>query len=677
MKWNEVENPLGMICEQWLKKIDLAIQAKHEAFGRYADEAMKFYDGDHAWMWDLDYSQGKGGFLATGVQAILPKFRMTVNRVAELVALYGPSLYHRNPNIQVTPIDPPGMPPEVFGIDSMLDPMMQDPMAVQQFQMMQQQEGVATKVRHAHSDLQSHYLNWLQLEEDKKVQSRRSIAEALIKGLSLLETSMFTPDGGSIKYPVSKFLSVDDLQVDPDARYWEDVTWIAIRCEHPVWQVELEYGLERGSLKAQMQSKGGQAETEVKTKRKKNSGKSGEATHDLLVYWKIYSKCGIGDLLKGIKRDDLEGEFDFLGKFCFLAVAKGIPYPLNIPNEISKAPEIDEEQLAMQQALLLAQDPNAPPMPDPMQEYEQRFAEAADWPIPFWMAKDGWPVSRLFFYDKPREIWPMSIIKPAIGYLRFINWGMSFLADKAAASSTTYVAVLKSAAETLKAQLADATGPFHLLEIPEILGVGANIEQLVQFLDAPDFGEELYNVLAQVNQSFDKCTGLTELMYGLQGTQARSATEMQIKDQNISVRPDDMASQVEDWLSRTATMELIAARMLCDGNDVKGPLGDVGAWVWENQIMTTDVEYVIRSFNIRVEAGSARKPNKTNRIQQLNELGQTMMPTLQGFAQMGQVKPLNAFLGDVAKAMDMDASAYMVQPPPPPAPVESQPPPSK
>ena len=674
MAWNDVENPLGQICEAWLKKIDLAIEAKEEAFGRYAREAMKFYDGDHAWMWDDDYAKAKGGFLAEG--GLLPKFRMTVNRVAELVALFGPSLYARNPSIQVTPLDPPGMPPEVFGIDSM-NPMMMDPMAVQQFQMLQQKDGMDTKVRHAHAELEAHYLNWLQLEEDKKVQSRRAITEALIKGLSLMETTMHTPEGSSTKYPVSKFLSVDDFQVDPDACYWEDVQWIAIRCEHPVHLVEIEYNLPRGSLKGNTQSKNSQAVASAKGKgqeKEKNKGKKRDGSYDNLVYWKIYSKSGIGNLLKGLKYEDEEhAEFDFLGKFCFLAVARGVPYPLNVPNEVSVMPKVDPAEQAM--LLMEAQAQGMEPPPDPMQAYQETFAQAVEWPIPFWLAKDGWPISRLFFYDKPREIWPMSIIKPAIGLLRFINWGMSFLADKAAAASTTYIGVVKAAAESLRAQIKEGSGPFHLLEIQEVFGLP--IDQIVKFLDAPDFGEELYNVLTQVNQSFDKCTGLTELMYGIQGTQARSATEMQIKDQNVSVRPDDMASQVEDWLSRVATYELIAARMMCDGNDMKGPLGETGAWVWESQIMTADVEYIVRSFHVRVEAGSARKPNKANRVQQLNELGQTMMPTLQGFAQMGQVGPYNAYVTDMAKAMDTDATPYLAQPMPPPPPVESSPPPSQ
>ena len=262
-------------------------------------------------------------------------------------------------------------------------------------------------------------------------------------GMGLLQTVMYQPPGSDITYPCSKYLSCYDLVVDPDAKYWEDVQWIAILCEEPVYQVEDEYGLERGSLKGHLQSKESQAFSSVKGKGKnknKTDGKTKDGSFDILRYWKLYSKCGIGDKLKGMKKDeDKEGELDFLGKFTFLALARGVPYPLNVPNEISKPPVITP---AVAQAMVMD-----PTMPDPMQEYEQNLLAAVEWPIPFWRIKDGWPITRLYFYDKPNSVWPISIIKPAIGYLRFINWGMSFLADKAAASSTTYIGMMKAAAQ--------------------------------------------------------------------------------------------------------------------------------------------------------------------------------------------------------------------------------------
>jgi hypothetical protein len=53
-------------------------------------------------MWDNDgYSKGPGGFLDKE-GAVLPTFRVTINNVFKAVALFGPALYHQNPNVLVS-----------------------------------------------------------------------------------------------------------------------------------------------------------------------------------------------------------------------------------------------------------------------------------------------------------------------------------------------------------------------------------------------------------------------------------------------------------------------------------------------------------------------------------------------------------------------------------------------
>ena len=100
-----------------MEKIKQAKKRKHEHFGKYADEAMKFFDGAHDWMWKGEYAKAPGGSLDKEAQGALPNFRMTVNRVFEAVALFGPVLYHRNPAIQVTPRMLPEISPVAMGIN--------------------------------------------------------------------------------------------------------------------------------------------------------------------------------------------------------------------------------------------------------------------------------------------------------------------------------------------------------------------------------------------------------------------------------------------------------------------------------------------------------------------------------------------------------------------------------
>ena len=127
-----------------------------------------------------------------------------------------------------------------------------------------------------------------------------------------------------------------------------------------------------------------------------------------------------------------------------------------------------------------------------------------------------------------------------------------------------------------------------------------------------------------------------------------------------------MSSRVEDWLSQCAMKEIEAAEWILSGEEVEPVLGKMGRHIWDAQIRTQDFENTIRDFDYRVEAGTARKPNKVNKVRQLNEFAQIAMPTLQQFAMQGMMEPYNALIEDWSKANDLDPSRYTVQPPPPP-----------
>ena len=621
--WDDTNHPMAAICSQWMQKIKDAQKTKQEKFGRYADEAMKFFDGSHDWMWKGEYAKAPGGFLDKEAQGALPNFRMTVNRVFEAVALFGPVLYHRNPVIQVTPRIGPDIAPEALGINPA------DPMMSQSYDHFLTQEKFIREIKRTHSSIKEHYLNWLQHEADKKVQARRAITEAIIKGMSLLWTDIHQPKGSAIRYPKSHYVSVDDFVVDPDAEYWEDITWVARRVCHPVWKVDRKYNLE-GKLSGNLASKAAQGETYAKGRRPSSGEKKSGKTFDLIEYWEVYTKCGFGDRLKIANRAEGQSKYDWeqFGDFCFLAVSEDVPFPLNFPSWDLDKKTFDEAFMQVQ------------------------------WPIPFW-TDGGWPFSRLHFHDKPKEVWPISLIKPAIGELRFVNWCMSFLADKVAASSTTYVAIAKAAGAEIQDQIKSGLGPYTHIEISDIFG--KSVQDVVSFLDAPNFNVEIWNMVRQVLDMIDKRTGLTELIYGLAGpTQIRSAAEAEIRNQNVSVRPDDMSSQVEDWLSNCALKEMEAAEWILSADDVFPVLGASAAYLWTKHIKTQSFDKVVRDYDYRVEAGSARKPNKVNRVRQLNEFAQIAMPNLQQFASQGIVQPYNALIEDWAKANDLDPGRYMV-----------------
>jgi hypothetical protein len=629
-------NPLAPYCREWMAKINAGKDAKRERFGKFADEAMKFFDGSHDWMWQEQYAMSPGGFLEKGA-AQMPTFRMTVNRVFEAMALYGPALYHQNPNILVTPTRTPQWPPEVLGIDP------NDEMQLMQYQALMSQQELRDVTNNTYADFYSHYLNWLTVEGDLKSHSRRAVTEAVVKGMGLLWVEMYTPPASQISYPRARYESVDNLVIDPDATCWEDIQWVALRCIHPRNVVEQKYGLEPGTIKGHMQSLGQQ-----ETKRGKNQARQNQQhgdTFDLCEYWQIYSKNGFGDRLNTLQKKDRQPVMEFVGDFAYIVITKDLPFPLNVPPEV-------------------------------LQDQEEVF-NRAQWPIPFYLdvgCGGGWPFAKLCFYDKPGSVWPISLIKPAIGELRFVNWCMSFLADKVAASCTTYVAVAKSAGAEIQKQLNKALdggpSPFTVIELSDILGKGVN--DVVSFLQAPDFSESIWRMVAETLELIDKRTGLTELIYGLTSTQMRSATEADVKNQNISIRPDDMANKTEDWLSEVAVKQMQAADWMLEGKDVAPVLGDVGGHLWDQKRAMGDVESIVRDFRFRIEAGTARKPNKANKARLMHDFAQVALPIFQEFAMAGQVGPLNQFLADWCKANDLAPDGYLIQAPQGPSPEEQK-----
>lgn len=629
------------IAGNWLRCIKQAEDHKHDVFGKDAEECAKFFDGPVNWMWQEKFvGDGERGFLRQNSGALMPMFRMTAgNKPFEAVAIFGPALLHRYPNVMVTPVNPPEVPPEALGLN------MQDQYHVQYAQQMQQQEQYTNNMRSVVASLKEHYLNWLQVESDKKTESRKSINEAVVVGAGYLYTEIYSPRGSQIRYPRSIHVSWKDVVKDHDAEYDRDVMWIAVRRREPVNLVERKFGLKPGAIHGTHQSASSQAsmEGEREAKSNKKHGKS----FDVVEYWEVFSKNGIGNRLhmKTAKESEYEDIYEQFGDFCYLAVAKGVQFPLNLPPNSKQA------------------------QPQRFTDVNQLFDDLfrrAQWPIPYYGDDGkGWPISELGFYDKLNCTYPLGMFKPVLGELRFINWAMSFLADKVASSATDYLAMNKSIAKDIEEQLSgNNLTPYQILKIGDAADIP--IERLVAFIKAPQFSPDIYNVVEAVMDVIDKRTGLTELVYGLTSRQIRSATEANVREQNLNVRPDDMAQKVEDWYSEAARKEMMALCWLMQGKDVFPVLGQQGAQVWDQYVLQQPYESVIREYNYRVEAGSGRKPNKQSRIQSLNEFAQMAMQALSQFAAQGQVGPFNAYMTEYAKAMDMDATDFLLPEPPPP-----------
>jgi hypothetical protein len=348
-------------CNLWKEKFELAKKHKRDAFGKFADEARLYYVGPHDHVFKKDGADKWGK----------PTYEMTFNKVYELVSLFGPLLYHRNPVRVVTtrpkwkpgsppqqapmappgpPMQPPppGMPPPPPGpagampggpgampppgpLSGAIMGAMGPPQPDMQDQLLRDKASILEMV-----------LNYTPNELDLKGHMRLAIDEALVKGRGTLWSETYTPPNSKQKLVGSFFHSVDELLIDPDLPSLEKSKWIAKECCAPVWEVEREYGMAPGSLKATLESsEAAAAVNNGSTSEEKKQGK----TADLVKYWKVWSKMGLGVRLKPKQMQNVLGELsqvtEVFGDYVYLVICPKCPYPLNIP-----APLVDARRRA-------------------------------------------------------------------------------------------------------------------------------------------------------------------------------------------------------------------------------------------------------------------------------------------------------------------------------------------
>lgn len=622
-----LENPLRPIVGAWKEKIRSAERYKWSRFGEDAAECQAFFNGPHDFLFKKGYGRTSKGFVVNSEDDPTPTFGMTVNKAAECVALFGPTLYHKNPTRKVNPRKTPMLPIEAMG-----DP--NDPMVQQQWMMLGQQSMMLSSTDQARSTILESYLNYTPTALALKDECRSAIDEALIKGMGVLWTETYRPPGLQISLVGSFYDTVDNLVVDPDMESIKTAKWIARRCIHPVWEFEAEYGLPPGTVRGNLESLSRQSDfacdDDLDYDRRRGT------SNDLIVYWKIYSKMGVGARLKGVP-SALRDELDAFGDYCYLVITEELPYPANLPPQLLESPEA-----------------------------QQALSQALAWPTPFW-ADDTWPFTPIQFHPIPRCVWPMSHLKPALGELKFLDWAYSFLASKIRIACRDFIAIKQAAGEELKKAILEGTD-YTLLEIQQ--HHGNTIAEVVQFLQHPAFNGDIYRVIQAIEANFEKRTGLTELIYGQSESQFRSAAEAEVKNQNLKIRPDDMAARVEEAMTEVARKEALCARWHITGQDVLPIMGPLGAQWWSQLVESSDPNMILHQLEYRIEAGSTRKPNRERDAQNMRDAMQTLFPFLSQYATTtGNVGPVNKLLSDWARSIDLDADGYLLAPPPPPPPM--------
>jgi hypothetical protein len=365
--------------------------------------------------------------------------------------------------------------------------------------------------------------------------------------------------------------------------------------------------------------------------------------------------------------ESLKPLLDQLDDECYLVVVPGCSYPLNLPPELQQQEFVD--QIQEDGTILPAQD--------------QMFAaiqEAVRWPIPFWL-DGGWPCELLSFHEKPGQVWPISHLKPGIGHLQFLNWAMSFLAERVMTSSTTFVGQLDALHEDITKAFQKNEAGFAHLRIKNLHGA-KSVNDLITFLNPPEVNMNLWQMIEAVNTDFEKAVGLNELIYGIQDTQSRSATDVNIRQANSNVRIEDMRRKVEKFSERIARKEAIAARWMLTSADVAPIVGQMRSQLADSLLFNQPLDQVAREFSYEIAPGDGATRNKLLAQQNIQGALQNFGPVYAGLLQMGNVAPWNSLVQMFGDAFDLNVQGLLVAPPPPMLPMpppesQGEPPPAE
>lgn len=591
----------------WLSKIESALTCRaRKQWKDVSSECLMFYGRSAAAMWDPVYSKK----FWKGVKS--PRFRISINKAFEYVAVYGPNLIWDVPHRQVTSKKLLELPPELFS----------DP---QQHQALQQQIARESGGDKVVSHLLDGWLNYTPKEMPGgglSAHNEMAVLDAMLKGAGCLWPALYNMPASERSLTGCFYKKSEDLIFDPDFTTATECKWIALRHTEPYWEVERRFKLPSGSLKNKATLESSWHYNEMKGT--ENSGQERKAgkTSDLVVWYEIWSKLGCGARMTGMA-DTLKSHLEeTVGDYAYLAICPDCPYPLNCPADLIRG-GADSATIARQ----------------------------FEWPVPLW-TDNRWPVERLVFYEDPESPYGLAPLAPALGELKAINAIVSWLVNRTWISSRQMWAVLAQYHDDMKKQLEDGED----LAIFSLPPGAEDVKKVIQLFESKEVNKDAWSVLELLSNIFDKRMGMTPFVYGQNedGTQDRTAETTSARKQAVGVRPEYMQKKVVDWQSRVAGVEGILTWLYIRSTDVQPLLGNIGASLWQQHIENADHELIMRQMRYEVAASSIRRPNRDRDIQNLQEVMARFLPVAQAYGELsGDYSPVNGAMKQWADLHDM------------------------
>jgi hypothetical protein len=614
--------------QKWTARLEAAFEAK-KPYAELADKCYSFFRKDHGFMWKPAFMKKHIGEMTA------PQFNITINKASEMVQVFGPQLFWSEAYRACRPYEPLEFTAEAFG-----NP--EDPEVQQMFEAAQGEQSWEYARNQTRCSLMEKYLYYSQREQPKGLAQHAAIAiiDALIKGRGLLwpETYKFT--GSDRKLTGLFYDSVDNFYIDPDCDdpFLEGATWIARKHVTTTWQLEEKFNYPPGTLKGHGNLETRESVT-INNRPLDRIHRANGRTHNLVVWYEIFSKCGLGTRDPDSDSVLHENFEEVVGDHAYLCVCPTVPWFLNAPP--TELAEADDD------------------------EVREMFA----WPFPSY-TDNRWPVAILDFYPDPNGCWPIPPLAPALGELICLNTLVSCMVEQAYENRKQIIAYAASAKDSLEAALRGSSNP-ALVEIND--SVHKQVTDLCQFLNRPQMNKDILDAISYVSMMFDKRTGLIDQLYGQSATQSRSARDAATKDEKASVRPEKMAKDVATWITDASNLEMFLAIWNVEGKSLLPLLGRVGAHLWDELVANEDPEDVVRQMRATVEASDIRKPNKARDTDNMNQVMGVMLPIMQQYAMLtGDSEPLNNILEDLGNSIEQPTWRWKMGPWAPNVPPEAQ-----
>lgn len=668
---------LRTIKERWCKALRAAEDVKKKSFGNDAAEAMRFFAStNYSFMYSPAAPETSG---LTGAP-MKTAYRATANLVANMVRVLLPAIFFEVPyrNVvkreQPIPVDvlkswasmSPEAPPELQMLVQMDMMYQQQAMLAQQMGMQppppppdpNQSKELAASIRAAFLEA---YINYSANAMGLEKKSEAGIVEALIKGRGVLWPTLLKLGDGTF-VAGSEWVSIDDILIDPEAKFLLDAKWIARKVVLTVDEASARYerNAEDFRTKGESYSQAAAVDAAINADQARQNG----ATADVVTVTEVYSLCGIGQGLGSgtstmdNRQEDVLRQFSSVfPKACFVAICEDMDSPVNMPPELMDV-EVTDQLLT-------------------------ELVARCSWPVPYHENPgDPWPFGELDFHLIPGLAWPQAHIAPALPYVKFINWLYSFMMTRVKLTSRTFMAVDKSLEKENKEALLSGDD----LTLISANAAKLGLENIVAFLQQQPVNMDLWTILAQIKREFEDATAVTELnMSGRLDQQMRSATEAQVRQQATDNRIGKMAQCVVNWQNRVAMKEGMLAQYLLESADVARVFGEpapqpgqmmmtpmgpqqtppqrgIYTAVWDTLVHSEDATEIMSQHTYSIQTGSSRRKDQESEAQLASELLQTLGPQAsQLYAATGVAAPYNALVANYVESRQLpDPQRFMV-----------------